>query len=113
MSNKFARQQDANHIPMVEAYEKLGVCVLDLSRVAELTRPGCPDLLCSLHGYTWLSEVKIDTGEMNPAQVSFVSWWKGPVRIVRTIDDVIAVVAAVKQMTGAGKWIGRPKELQQ
>jgi len=103
--SKFARRQDSNHNEIVDAYEKLGVAVLDLSKVPELTRPGCPDLLCSLHGYTWLSETKTDVGELSPAQVSFFAWWKGACKVVRTVEDAFAVVSEVRAMTGAGKWV--------
>lgn len=106
--SKFARRQDANHSEIVGAYQKLGVCVLDLSKVAELTMPGCPDLLCALHGYIWLSETKTDIGELNPAQLRFIDFWKGPVRIVRTCSDVFAIVNEVKAMTGAGRWVKKP-----
>ena len=103
--SKYAKRVDGNHSEIIAAYEKLGVCVLDLSKVAELTRPGCPDLLCSLHGYTWCSETKTDVGELSPAQISFFEWWKGACKVVRTTDDVVAVVKDVKAMTGAGRFV--------
>lgn len=103
----YALKQDANHTEIKDAYETMGVSVLDLSKVAQLTRPGCPDLLCALHGYTWLSETKTDVGELSPAQVSFFDWWKGPVFVVRTVDDVIARVTAIRSMTGAGRFVKR------
>lgn len=105
--SRFAKRVDGNHSEIIAAYERLGVCVLDLSRVAELTRPGCPDLLCSLHGFCWFSETKTDVGELNPAQVSFMAWWKAPCKVVRSVDDVIAIVKDVKTMTGAGKFVRR------
>lgn len=101
--SRFAKRTDSNHSEIIEAYEKLGVCVLDLSKVAELTRPGCPDLLCSLMGHTWLSETKTGTGVLNPAQVTFMRDWKGPVRVVRNVQDVVDVVKAVRSMTGLGR----------
>lgn len=101
--SRFAKRTDSNHSEIIEAYEKLGVCVLDLSKVAELTRPGCPDLLCSLMGHTWLSETKTGTGVLNPAQVSFIAEWKGVIKVVRTPDDVIEIVKAVRSFAGLGK----------
>lgn len=101
--SRFAKRTDSNHSEIIEAYEKLGVCVLDLSKVAELTRPGCPDLLCSLMGHTWLSETKTGTGVLNPAQVSFMRKWKGVIKVVRTPDDVIEIVRAVRSFAGLGK----------
>ena len=97
---RFARRLDANHSEIVEAYERLGVAVVDLSRVAELSRPGLPDLLCSLHGQTWLTEVKTDTGELSDAQRHFAELWKGQIHVVRTVDDVIAVVNVIKGIVG-------------
>jgi hypothetical protein len=94
---RFARRVDANHSEIVEAYERLGVAVVDLSRVAELTKPGLPDLLCSLHGHTFLSETKTDAGKLSDAQLHFAELWKGQIHVVRTVDDVIAVVKEVRR----------------
>jgi hypothetical protein len=105
LMSKFARRQDENHSPIIEAYEKLGVAVLDLSKAAEVVRPGLPDLLCSLHGYTWLSETKTDVGDLSPAQIHFAELWKGPVKVVRTTEDVVAVVKAVRTLSGLGKMV--------
>lgn len=90
--SKWARKTDANHNPIIEAYEKMGVAVVDLSRCAELAKPGLPDLLCSLHGYTWLSETKTEGGKLAPVQQTFQRDWKGQVVVVRNEDDVIRVV---------------------
>lgn len=104
--SKYARRSDANHSPIVEAYESLGVAVVDLSKAAQFT-PGLPDLLCAIHGYTFLSETKTDAGDLNPAQLHFISLWKGPVKVVRSVDDVIAVVKEVRALTGDGKWVSK------
>lgn len=100
--SRFARRVDANHSEIVDAYEKMGVAVLDLSKVAELTKPGCPDLLCSLHGYTWLSETKTEDGDLNDAQKHFISLWKGDVHVVRTVGEVVKVVSIYKAFVKAG-----------
>lgn len=103
--SRFARKQDANHNELKDAYERMGVSVLDLSKVAELTQPGCPDLLCAIHGFTWLSETKTMTGDLSPAQEHFMSLWKGDKHVVRNVDQVIAVVGVYKRRMAAN---GRP-----
>ena len=104
--SKYARRVDANHNPIVANYEKMGVAVIDLSKMAQF-HPGLPDLLCSLHGYTWFSETKTDIGELSPAQTHFMAMWKGACKVVRTTDDVVAIVADVRAMTGAGRFVKR------
>jgi hypothetical protein len=105
--NKFARRQDANHTEVIEAYEALGCSVLDLSRVAELTQPGCPDLLVAWNGQTWLSETKTEVGALNPAQAHFIEEWKGDIVIVRSVEDVFTVVQYRRAHAGLGKFVAR------
>ena len=103
---KYGRRTDSNQSHLVEAFEKLGVAVVDLSKAAQF-HPGLPDLLCSMHGYTFLAECKTDVGELNPAQIHFMEQWKGAVKVVRTTDDVIAIVADIKAMTGRGRFVSK------
>ena len=105
--SRFARRQDANHNELIEAYERLGVAVIDLSKAAEVVRPGLPDLLCSLHGHTWLTEVKTDNGGLSPVQLHFMAQWKGLVEVAYSVDDVIAIVKAARLMVGAGRFVKR------
>ena len=94
--SKYARRVDQNHNPILAAYEKLGVAVVDLSKMAQF-EPGLPDLLCSLHGLTWFSETKTEAGKLNAAQIHFAKLWKGRIEVVRTVDDVFEVVKSVKR----------------
>jgi hypothetical protein len=95
--SKYARRSDANHSPIIAAYEKLGVAVVDLSKAAQF-HPGLPDLLCSLHGRMWLSETKTEDGKLNEAQAHFADLWKGPIFVVHDVDDVIDTVNVIKRM---------------
>ena len=51
------------------------------------------------------SETKTDIGNLNPAQLHFMEIWKAPVKVVRTVDDVVAVVNEIKLLTGAGRYV--------
>ncbi len=102
--SKFARRVDANQSEIVQALERMGVATVDLSQAAQF-RAGLPDLLCSLHGYTFLAECKTDLGELSPEQLHFMEEWKGPVYVLRTTDDVVARVTEIRKMTGAGRFV--------
>lgn len=99
----YAKRVDANHNEIKDCYERLGVAVVDLSRAPQLIGGGVLDLLCSIHGLTWLSETKTEKGELNPAQWHFMSWWKGDVEVVKTPEDVAMVVKRKK-----AKAFGKP-----
>ena len=105
--SRFARRQDANHNELIEAYERMGVAVIDLSKAAEVVRPGLPDLLCGLHGHTWLTEVKTDIGDLSPMQLHFMEFWKGHVTVARSVDDVILIVKEIKALGDIGRFVKR------
>ena len=81
---------DANHRAIVEALEKVGCLVLDLSRIGH----GCPDLLVRRGASWWLVEVKVTSGKLRPAQVAFAQRWTEAVFVVRSVDDALKLVLA-------------------
>lgn len=87
---------DANQPEIVRAFESLGVSVLDCSQVG----CGFPDLIVGALGVTRLVEVKNPENHygrrgLNKRQQLFADGWRGDVvHIVRTVDDVIALVKA-------------------
>ena len=83
-----AHRVDVNHTEIVRAFEKLGARVLDLSRVGR----GVPDLLVRFRNRMRFVEVKSEKGKLNKAQEEFATEW--PVSVVRTVDDVAAIVHA-------------------
>lgn len=84
-----AARVDANHSEVKRWYEQLHVQVADCRRVGD----GVPDLFVGTLGVTDPVEIKDKQGRLTEAQKKFIARWAGsPVRIVRTLDDVVAHV---------------------
>ena len=80
---------DANHAEVKRAFELMGASVADHAKVGG----GEPDLLVGAYGVDQQVEVKTAAGSLEPSQVEFIRDWRGrPVRVVRTLDDVCAVM---------------------
>ena len=95
-----ARKVDVNQGDIVKALRKAGFSVLSLSGV----KGGCPDLLVGgripggRHGIECniLLEVKSPKREghkqLTPDQEHFHRAWKGPIFIVRSVDEALLAV---------------------
>lgn len=57
---------------------------------------GLADLLVGLQGINLLVEVKSGKGELTDDQRTFIASWRGGYDVVRTIDDVAALVTAAR-----------------
>jgi hypothetical protein len=82
---------DKNQREIVNALRAIGCSVLDLSRMGK----GTPDILVfcpRLHAYC-LVEIKSDKGKMTPAQKKFHADWRGPVVVVKSVDEALKVFA--------------------
>ncbi len=79
---------DTNHKEIVAAFRSLGATVLDTSVLGR----GAPDLCVGYAGFSVLVEVKHGNGALTEDQVKFHGSWKGDIRIVRTVDDVIGML---------------------
>jgi Holliday junction resolvase len=92
-SNRPCRR-DLNQNAIVDAFRKLGAGVIDLSQQGG----GCPDLIVSHGGETYLVEVKnpetyYGRSGLSKSQIAWASEWRGgPVYIVYTIEDALAIV---------------------
>lgn len=89
---KFARLDD-NHTAIVTKLRQACCAVQSLASVGN----GCPDLLVSRNGQMWLMEVK--DGDKSPSrqrltedEALWISKWKAPVHIVRTVDEALALI---------------------
>lgn len=87
-------RSDDNQDEIVTAAEQAFCSVMKLSQVGN----GCPDLLLGRKGKRGpeniLVEVKRDNGELTPEQVRFHRDWRGQKAIVRSVDDLLALLKA-------------------
>lgn len=85
----FHRRTDANHKLILNAFRQMGCSVGDLRLVGK----GMPDAIIGYRGRDRLVEVKPVGKNPNPLQEAFYAAWKGtPPVVVRTIEDVAALV---------------------
>jgi hypothetical protein len=94
-----AARTDSTQAAIVAALRRSYASVLDLSKVGI---SGCPDLLAgrlALCPYckaiiprNVLLEVKTAKGKLNKAQEKFHAEWRGPIEVVRTIDEALEAV---------------------
>lgn len=91
-----AAKTDRNHEEIRSALRQVGCGVLDLAAVGN----GCPDLLVHLPVWPFtmiLLEIK-DSAKppsarrLTKAQQEFHGRWRGPVRVVTTVDEALAAV---------------------
>ena len=81
---RYAAKRDAAERPIIQALEKAGASVIQLSA------PRLPDLLVGMAGKTYLIEVKTGRAEQSRGQRMFSLSWEGsPVLVWRTTQDVI------------------------
>ena len=86
----YAAKIDQNQPIIIEALEAAGAKVLNLSRLGG----GVPDLLVTVGQRFSFAEVKYGREQLLPAQEDFAKDW--PVRVLRTPEDAIALVTALK-----------------
>lgn len=80
---------DNNQRAIVEAFRRCGCSVLILSNVGA----GCPDICVGAKGRTYLVEIKSKAGKLTDDQVTFHDAWRGGrIEIVRSVDEVPAIV---------------------
>jgi hypothetical protein len=61
--------------------------------VQRLSAPGVPDLLLGRGAQLVLAEIKTGRGQLTPVQRAWRDAWRGPApRLLRTVDDAIALV---------------------
>lgn len=92
--SRFARRTDDNQAQLVATFRRIGCAVFSLASVGR----GCPDLLVGCAGRNWLVEVKdgskaASKRKLTPLEAEFHAMWPGPVAVVETVEDVLALVA--------------------
>ena len=83
---KYGRK-DSNQAEIVEALEKVGCEVTDMSQAGN----GFPDLICTRAGIHYLIEIKTTKGKLRQSQVDFHAKHK-PVYTVRNVDEALIAV---------------------
>ncbi len=81
--------KDSNHSALVDALERAGIVVLDMSFVGA----GFPDVIVCRRGTTLLVEIKNPQTQygkkgMNSRQKEWAQDWPAPVYVLKTLQDV-------------------------
>jgi Holliday junction resolvase len=87
-----AAKVDANQPDIVGAFRRLGFSVAVTSKMGD----GFPDLVVGRRGHNLLIEIKDGSKipskrQLTPAQEEFHRAWRGRIRIVERIEDVIKI----------------------
>jgi hypothetical protein len=89
-----AAKKDSNQNPIVRELIQAGYSVLDLSKVGG----GAIDILVGgIDRHTgerraWPMEIKTKKGKLNAIQEEWHAAWRGPVHVVRTVEEALAIV---------------------
>jgi hypothetical protein len=85
---RHAAKRDANEAVIIDALEKQGFCVTQISG------KGVPDLVVAKgRAFMRFVEIKSKTGTYTPAQVLWRSRWSGPPPItLRSVDDALRIM---------------------
>ena len=87
---------DSNCKPIVDALRAAGCVVVRLDPARDRHSKGLPDLLVGVRGRTFLLEVKDGNNDLNPNQQEWHnSWTGGPLRIVRSPEEALAMVGLI------------------
>lgn len=79
---------DANQPEIVAAARAAGATVQHLHPVGR----GCPDLLVGYHGINLLVEVKVPGEDLTIQQRNWHESWRGQKVVVRTIEELLAIM---------------------
>ena len=98
----YARRVDDNQTEIVKTFRDLGASVFILSNVGR----GCPDLLVGVYGITTIVEIKDGTKPLSAQKLTydeqeFFNKWKGDAHIVRSVDDCLLLIAAMRKKADA------------
>ena len=83
---------DANQGEIVQALRDAYCSVLPLHRLGQ----GSPDLAVGYQGRTYFLEIKTTKGNLTPAEVEFMSTWRGHYVIVRGREDALRAVGVIE-----------------
>lgn len=88
---KYTRHQlDPNHRTICDGLKAVG---------ASVDPRGPLDLVVGFRGVNYLLEIKALTGSrryLRPSQAKFISGWAGQVAVVRTLDEALQTIGAIR-----------------
>ena len=80
-------KRDGNEAEIVAALVAVG------ATVSQLNDPALPDLLVGYKGWNILMEIKgKKRGKLTPAQKRWHETWRGQVEVVRSVEEVLAMI---------------------
>lgn len=77
---------DKNQKEIVEAFRSLGYSVAHTHTIGR----GFPDIAIGKNGATHLIEIKTEKGKLTDLEKSFQDAWKGSLKVIRNLEDVLA-----------------------
>ena len=97
------RKVDSNHAEIVEAFRRLGYSVKSTATLGK----GFPDAVCAKMGHTFHIEIKdgkLPASKRRLSEDEEIFWreWLGPIYLIQSIDDVIALDRKRHQRIKAG-----------
>ena len=92
MAAAYAKKVDSNQAEIVAALRAAGASVTDISRFGH----GVPDLLVGYNRRVYLLEVKSVDGKLTPAEERWQNEWCGQSAVVRTVEQALYVIGAIK-----------------
>jgi hypothetical protein len=82
------KRRDANHGTLAKLAAQIGASHLDLSQLGD----DAPDALIGFRGFNYLIEFKTGRKKLKPGQARFRRTWRGQVHLVKTGDELLALL---------------------
>lgn len=89
-------KKDDNHKEIAAVFKACGASVTDTSMVGN----GVPDIIVGFPGVNYLIEIKDgkkppSARKLTPDEQAFHLEWKGPIAIITSVDDALALIKSV------------------
>lgn len=85
-----ARRRDANEKAICDALRRVGATIVRINAA------GAPDMLVGFRGANTLMEIKSEHGLIRANQAAWRSGWAGQVVVVRTEEEALAAIGALR-----------------
>jgi hypothetical protein len=95
MSARRAARIDANQPEIVAALRGVGASVQPIHTLGQ----GVPDILVGWQGRNYLLEAKQGRGKLTEDEAEWHVLWRGQVAVVRSVDDALAVIGAIEEVS--------------